>query len=262
MKWFRWHRGSCSNPKFALIAQRASRSGDVGEGDRVRGAVAVTDVIAVWAVILEDAAKNEHWGTFTKDAAFIALVLRWYPEEVQQVLDEMCDEGMLDPSDGGLKVTKWEQYQYRSDLDSTAAERQRRRRNALVTDMSRVTHARVTRPDTDTESERKKELSCNRATNGHAERPPPNGGSPSDDGGFVRFWDCYQFKKGRGQAERAFRKAIKKTTLEVMLAAIERQKPQRKPGFVKHPATWLNGECWADEDNVIPIGPKRMESVL
>lgn len=65
---------------------------------------------------------------------------------------------------------------------------------------------------------------------------------------FETFWKCYPRRIAKGKARTAFEKAIKKTTLENMLTAITTyvaKKPE-KIDF-KHPATWLNGECWDDE---------------
>ena len=71
---------------------------------------------------------------------------------------ELIDQHTLEP-------LAWSRRQFVSDRDSTAAERQRRRRqklkesteNECVTDVSRVTsrnsHGRVTRPDTETDTE-------------------------------------------------------------------------------------------------------------
>lgn len=65
---------------------------------------------------------------------------------------------------------------------------------------------------------------------------------------FSTFWSCYPRRVAKGAARKAFDKAIKKTTLENMLNAITKyvaMKPE-KIDF-KHPATWLNAECWDDE---------------
>lgn len=65
---------------------------------------------------------------------------------------------------------------------------------------------------------------------------------------FETFWRSFPRRVAKGAARKAFDKAIKKTTLEIMLKAIQdyiSHKPE-KIDF-KHPATWLNGECWDDE---------------
>jgi hypothetical protein len=65
---------------------------------------------------------------------------------------------------------------------------------------------------------------------------------------FELFWAAYPRRISKGAARTAFAKAIKKTTLETMVEAIKKYK-LHKPEKIdfKHPATWLNGECWDDE---------------
>jgi hypothetical protein len=65
---------------------------------------------------------------------------------------------------------------------------------------------------------------------------------------FDAFWAAYPRRISKGAARTAFAKAIKKTTLEVMLEALKAYR-LHKPEKIdfKHPATWLNGECWDDE---------------
>ena len=66
---------------------------------------------------------------------------------------------------------------------------------------------------------------------------------------FDSFWTCYPRKTAKVLAGRAFDRALRSTTLPVMLAAIERQKlsDQWRRGFIPHPATWLRQERWMDE---------------
>lgn len=67
---------------------------------------------------------------------------------------------------------------------------------------------------------------------------------------FDRFWSAYPKKVGKEAARKAFTKA--KASLDVMLAAIERQKNsqqwKRDNGqYIPNPATWLNQGRWDDE---------------
>lgn len=48
--WFRWHHGSVTDPKFQLVARKAG--------------VRLSDVLAVWAFVLEKASSSEDRGTF------------------------------------------------------------------------------------------------------------------------------------------------------------------------------------------------------
>lgn len=65
---------------------------------------------------------------------------------------------------------------------------------------------------------------------------------------FEIFWASYPRRLSKGKAREAFDKAIKKTTIDIMLKAIT-EYVAKKPDKIdyKYPATWLNGECWDDE---------------
>lgn len=78
------------------------------------------------------------------------------------------------------------------------------------------------------------------------------GSNEPKKGPFDTFWDEYPNRKGKPKAREAFKKAIKKTTLETMLSAIQKQKHSsqwtRDNGqYIPYPATWLNQERWDDE---------------
>lgn len=69
---------------------------------------------------------------------------------------------------------------------------------------------------------------------------------------FDIFWEVYPLKKGKGAARKAWVRAIRKISEEdVINGAIryrQEKREQNTPGrYIKHPATWLNGECWDDE---------------
>ena len=70
--------------------------------------------------------------------------------------------------------------------------------------------------------------------------------APSADADFERFWSAYPRKVGKGEARKAFDKAIRKTTIDALLGAIGRQQWPADPRFIKHPSGWLNGERWLD----------------
>ena len=66
---------------------------------------------------------------------------------------------------------------------------------------------------------------------------------------FQIWYDVYPLHKARRAAERAYASALNRTTREAMLAGAARYSadPGRDPNKTKHPATWLNGDCWLDE---------------
>lgn len=66
---------------------------------------------------------------------------------------------------------------------------------------------------------------------------------------FEAWYQAYPRRVARKAAEKAYKKARETATAEQLLAGARAyaDDPQRKPEFTKHPATWLNGECWLDE---------------
>jgi len=86
---------------------------------------------------------------------------------------------------------------------------------------------------------------------------------------FSIFWKAYPHKVGKGEARKAFGKAIKRTTLPDILIGIERYistKPTDRSWC--NPSTWLNQDRWEDQpaDHQIvakqqPISP-RMQVIL
>jgi len=67
---------------------------------------------------------------------------------------------------------------------------------------------------------------------------------------FNDFWSVYPRKKGKGQARKAFEKALEKTDIATILdgvAAYITYGDMDDPQFIAHPSTWLNGERWEDE---------------
>ena len=78
------------------------------------------------------------------------------------------------------------------------------------------------------------------------ENNPPN----AEQDHFAEWYAAYPRHVGRGQAERAYRQALRKLSHAELLEAAKKFSAAcvgRDPQFVPHPATWLNGERWADD---------------
>lgn len=69
------------------------------------------------------------------------------------------------------------------------------------------------------------------------------------EGCFDEFWSVYPKRKAKGEARTAFAKALKRTDAQSIIegAIAYRDDPTRKDEYTKHPATWLNADCWTDE---------------
>lgn len=77
---------------------------------------------------------------------------------------------------------------------------------------------------------------------------------PGEHPDFAEWYAAYPLHKARGAAARAYARAVRKTSPQVLLEAARRYRddPNRNPKYTKHPATWLNGECWLDEPEPAP----------
>ena len=77
---------------------------------------------------------------------------------------------------------------------------------------------------------------------------------------FDRFWTQYPRKVAKPAAQRAWRVALKKASASEIIAGALRYSAERHgqdPTYTKHPSTWLNGECWADEPAPNRAQPQR-----
>lgn len=121
---------------------------------RVVAALSMTSlptIIAIWALLLEDAAHKEHRGQIEIDADEIDAFYGLKDGNAEVVLSVMVDRGLLTRDGDDLIVTSWEKRQFATDVsDPTAAERQRKQR-------SRNRHAK-SRPDTDSFINKEKEI--------------------------------------------------------------------------------------------------------
>lgn len=68
---------------------------------------------------------------------------------------------------------------------------------------------------------------------------------------FDRFYEAYGYKKSKKNAKVAWKK-INPELYDLIIAnaqILNDNSPVKD--YYKHPATWLNGECW--EDEVVPL---------
>jgi hypothetical protein len=187
-------------------------------------------------MLLESASEGEPRGVYSVTADDIADVLHCETSDIDAVLACMQDAGMI----AGSSIQAWEKRQAARD-DSAARQRKKRERDADVTRTPRDSNAHVTRQDLDTDTDKK-------------ERTPslsPKGDGVSAD--FDAWWQEAPRKVGRGQALKAYSASRKRADAETLLAGIQRYAAScrakgTEPQFIAHPATWLNGDRWLDED--------------
>ena len=79
---------------------------------------------------------------------------------------------------------------------------------------------------------------------------------------FVRFWEVYPRKTGKGAAEKAWEKASRLAQPETIINAVRDFRWPEDLQFVPHPVTWLNQRRWEDEQPTEAPKPVRKERDL
>jgi hypothetical protein len=235
--WWRAYNEAVNDPKLQLISDSMFRA---------------------WFNVMCIASANDGNLPALKDLAF---TLRIAPTKAAQVLAQLHAAGLLDKTETGFTPHNWGGRQYKTDKpDETAAERMRnyrdRKRNAMSNDPSplRVTERNVTEEvtdsntvtvtvprlqttdtDTDTEAEKKN-------------TPLRSDDWPKDYGDL--FWRAYPRKTEKLSAMKkltALRKSGIVTFADLMAGVKRYAAAGTEPQYTKHPTTWLNAGCWADE---------------
>jgi hypothetical protein len=113
MDWLRWYHGSCTDPKFRVVAKKAARDVD---------GIRVSDVLAVWAMVLERASASEPRGTFAgfdSEGADAALDL---PEGAAAAILRALAAKELTKGD---KVVNFDKRQPKRERDDNSTDRVR-----------------------------------------------------------------------------------------------------------------------------------------
>lgn len=120
--WFRWHHGSVIDPKFQLIASKAS--------------VRLGDAIAVWCFLLEKASASSVRGEYgIIDHETLDFMLGAGEGAAARIMQAMEERGLLEAG----RIEAWERRQPKREReDSTAADRKRQQR-AREAEESQVT---------------------------------------------------------------------------------------------------------------------------
>jgi hypothetical protein len=92
-----------------------------------------------------------------------------------------------------------------------------------------------------------------REDNGGRDKPSSTDGPAAYSPDFLEFYSLYPSKEAKDAAFRKYR-AVRKRGIsqEKLLAGVKNYLQyieEKKPEFIKYPATWLNGGCWNDEYN-------------
>lgn len=91
---------------------------------------------------------------------------------------------------------------------------------------------------------------------------PPESLPPVESSNFDRFWSIYPLRKDKKKARSAFAKALKETDVEEIIRGAKAYREYIEitgtaAKYIKHPTTWLNGGCWADEHQISGVDAPR-----
>jgi hypothetical protein len=224
-RWFRHYAGMMRDEKLVRAAVKAKQP--------------VERAVWVWGAMLESASEKNDGGRYELDADEVAYFLRCDPDDILAIENALVDLGRV--RDG--LVVQWAERQFESDGSKARQQRYRDRQKAQrdganhdrqverdVTPPSR--DGQVTPQETDTET-KKEDANASKTR-----------ASKSD---FETWYWHYPHKVQRGAAEKAFLKARQFTSLEYLIAGVQRyvaSKPIDRQW--QNPATWLNGKGWLD----------------
>lgn len=125
--WFRWHHGTVSDPKWRVVARKASHA--------LSRTVTVANVISVWAAMLECASQANPRGE----------LIGWSDEDVAAGLDldedevRVIREAMQEKTLQATAVIAWNARQPRREDPSAAERKQRQRERASPAESRSVT---------------------------------------------------------------------------------------------------------------------------
>lgn len=85
-----------------------------------------------------------------------------------------------------------------------------------------------------------------------SDKPSRNRHEPLIADGFASFWSVYPKKVGKGEAEKAWKRAKVNGHFEEVMSALAKQKQSdqwaRNNGqYIPNPATWINQRRWEDD---------------
>jgi hypothetical protein len=152
--WFRWHHGSVTDPKFLPVARRSGAS--------------LSDVVAVWAYLLEQASAAGERGKFGEiNAEALDCLFNFPDERTAEIMKAMESNKLI----AAGYVVSWEKRQPKREReDVTAAERKRQQRareatagevtppESTVTTCHTMSHQKTPREEESREEEKETQI--------------------------------------------------------------------------------------------------------
>jgi hypothetical protein len=214
-RWFRFYDDAVNDPKLLRLSDPMFRA---------------------WVTLLCLASKHDG---VLPETADIALMLRMKATKVAEWLAVLTAGGLFDNNNGIFIPHNWNARQYKSDVSTERVKRFRKQERNVSETVSETPPDTEQRQITETDSEtEKKDI-------------PLRGDDWPEDFGDL-FWKAYPRKTEKLSAMKRLSNVRKLgiVTFTDLMAGVSRYAAavsHNDPQFTKHPTTWLNAGCWADE---------------
>lgn len=172
-QWLRWWHGAFSDPKLHAVALRAKASR--------------SEVVAIWAGILEHASQQGTRGDVGEPAEEIAIALALEIEVVERVMKALEDKGLI----VAQRIAAWEERQPQRE-DPTATQRSQRfrsKRNSNATpETNDATHKSPDETHQSRAEQSRAEQSAALPVETRKPAEPPGDDPALNDGGGAILW--------------------------------------------------------------------------
>lgn len=164
--------------------------------------------------------------------------------------------GFFQAVDSGLMHKRIE-----AELEKAGKQADTNRQIAIEREAKRKAEREANEPSTNRATNREPNQTPDTRHQTNTKPPNPRKRGSAGVAGFDVFWEAYPRKANKAQALKRFETiAPDAELLDEMLQAIARQRSWdqwAKDGgkFIPHPASWLNGERWKDEQPAVRVVP-------
>ena len=220
-RWFRFYDDAINDPKILKLSDKLHR---------------------VWIGILCIASKNDGQLPSLED---MALMIRMKPEKLQEAIKSLIVSGLIDEDGPILFPHNWNARQFKSDVSTERVKRFRNGQRNVSETPPETEQKQITEADTEAEQRKKTRAVALAGPWGDADRN--------------RFWEMFPNKVGKADALKAFDKATRKTTPDVLFPALQRYASKTDDRPFCNPATWLNQERWLDQPAANPNGRRTVQ---
>jgi hypothetical protein len=166
---------------------------------------------------------------------------------------ELLHRGLWERASGGYRFHDWAEYQ--PSAEDVLGVRAKRAAAGRLGGLAKSAKQKASNGLANAKQLAKQTAAPTRPDPTRKNKPSSSASPTDDDPDWATFWAAYPRKKGKGQARKAWGKAVKTTDPASIIAGATRYAEERRgqdQQYTAHPATWLNGERWTDQTAPLP----------